>query len=315
MNNKSIRITLNFSKSYGRLNNKTDFWNHIKSYSEHDNVEMTPNQLENVFIKKFKEALNLEIDNRLFKKRKRIISFYQEIADIEQKDYLYSKNEKNTSKIFYYLVNNPEMLEQLEKEKISSELIISIKKISYSSISFDLLIEPLDKLAKLFDNNFDLLEIFLEQYTPLAFNRSTYTQLIIDDISIKYTPKLKEEFNGSKSIKNQANNIAKNIANKGKSKSEWVWILSNTSFVLPVILSLLVLYYSSSIVLSMIEQQKKSFQEVNLRQENYFQKLQYQDSLIFKEYQDLISTQRVTYKNIINNINQDSIFYSNELSK
>ena len=182
-----------------------------------------------------------------------------------------------------YLKDNKEYQNLLSKYLIASQIDIGVRNISYSSLGFDLSIEPIEKVIEIFDNNYELLRIFLDQYIPESFlsSISVNNDSIPIEVSIDYPESYKDIFN--KKTGNQKNKTAESIENNNQQtsgkweKAKWFWSMANGSLVVPVILSLIVLYFAFN-----------KTEEVNkIRQEN-FKKIQLENNKVIENYHKLI---------------------------
>lgn len=171
------------------------------------------------------------------------------------------------------------------KTNLSASIAIAVEYVKKGSLELGLIIEPIDKLGKLFDNNFEYFEAFLKSYIPIAFIDSLNPQFrpeyigwndVVDlmEIDINPTNDFRTNF--------QKNNFAQTSVKESKSitnKANWLWIISNTSLVVPVLLASLALYFSYNRLNEketnfekkteqLIEQQNKLIDELLNKQDN-----------------------------------------------
>jgi len=136
------------------------------------------------------------------------------------------------------------------KTNLSASIAISVDYIREGSLELGLIIEPIEKLSKLFDGNFDYFETFLKSYIPIAFldalrpqSQANYVGWgdVVNQLEVELIPS--NDFRTRFQITNQRQ-ITQMQASAVVSKANWLWIVSNTSLVVPVIISLCVLYVS-----------------------------------------------------------------------
>jgi hypothetical protein len=118
----------------------------------------------------------------------------------------------------------------------------------YGSLSLDIDVVGLKGLAEFFDKNIDLFRIVLSQYAPSALTMAlgAYEGGWIEGLECAVQPTAEidrafdvpaqQEAGISKAIQQPAN------SSRSLQSLNWAWIVSNTSLVLPVILSLIVMY-------------------------------------------------------------------------
>ncbi len=121
----------------------------------------------------------------------------------------------------------------------------------YGSLSLDVEVAGLKGLTEFFDKNSDLLRIVLCQYAPnaLAMAVGGNGRASIDGLECKIqsSPEMDRPFT---SLPSAPTGTTANTqpADSGSSKKleslNWAWIVSNTSLVVPVILSLVIVYFA-----------------------------------------------------------------------
>lgn len=319
---KEIRIKITLVKEVNQsFKTRDSFWKQV-----HSDVELSEDapinieykvksklgqNLKNELVGKFNKSLR-DFDNLYYSHLKTIyldepfhfIFRRKEINDISFQEYFNSivklQEQKNE-----YFKDNTEYQKLLNKSLLASQIEFRIENISYSSLNLSLVPDSIEKLANVFDNNFELFYTFLEVYLPGAFRNSIG---IYDEdklpVNIQYdcSESLKTQFENSNLEKSQvkipANNITQNTnAEIDKmSKAKWYWLISNLSLVVPVIIAIVVFY----IAYNKIDSIEK------LRQENY-KEIKTENEKITKEYQELIETQKETYKSLIDDLKKDSI--------
>jgi len=136
--------------------------------------------------------------------------------------------------------------------KTPIQFAFRVSGIRYGTLSFDLGIGGLTSIAKLLDHNFDLFKMLTETYVPQAFS---YTFDLLSEpekassLVFSYTP--------SQSIAEAFTNLSPLTlpsslpisptspppqTSEHEEKLKWFWLVSNFSLVVPVLLSLLVLW-------------------------------------------------------------------------
>ena len=79
-------------------------------------------------------------------------------------------------------------------------------------------------------------------------------------------------------------------------KAKWLWVLSNGSLVIPIILALIVLYFTYEKIDTIFKMQQEHYREIKI-----------EDDKLIKNYQELIGFQKSTYKEIIEEIKKDKL--------
>ncbi|MBF0334390.1 MAG: hypothetical protein HQL40_12210, partial [Alphaproteobacteria bacterium] len=143
-----------------------------------------------------------------------------------------------------------------EKVAATGSITFAVKIAGYSSISLDLSVGPLKKLAEVFDNDFDSFRVFLEAFVPRAyagvFNYPDAQRL---DCSVQIPDSFAKAFAMAASPSPVAGSamalpeqLASGQPSVAREKAEWLWKLANGSLLLPVALSLGVLYLGMSML-------------------------------------------------------------------
>jgi hypothetical protein len=134
------------------------------------------------------------------------------------------------------------------KNNLSASIAIAVDYIKEGSLELGLIFQPVEKLGKLFDNNFEYFETFLKSYIPIAFLDSLKPPFqanligwsnVVDQLEIQINPtnEFRNEFQSN--ALSQASPITNNSL---KSKANWLWVISNTSLVIPVLICSIALY-------------------------------------------------------------------------
>jgi hypothetical protein len=136
------------------------------------------------------------------------------------------------------------------KTNLSASIAIAIEYIKEGSLELGLIFEPVENLAKIFENNFDYFETFLRSYIPIAFYNSLRPQYQADSIGWRDTvDQLEFEIAPTNEFRNhfQSKNKSQNQPGRNNSittKANWLWVISNTSLVVPVLIISLILYFT-----------------------------------------------------------------------
>lgn len=302
-----------------KLNSKYSFWKYIINRTDKENTN--PENLEYTFKKNFTKELKNDLKQKFrneldeFEKNYNIdfkspyfdkfFHFYFQRFDKQEKvhfdDFINGISKLQELKNDY-LKNNKEYQRLLKKSLIASQIDFGIKNISYSSLGFDLSIEPFDKVVEVFDNNYELFRIFLDQYIPESFlsSISVYNANLPIDVNINNSETLIGAFNKKcdNKEKMKAENIAENNNQQsGKwDKAKWFWSMANGSLVVPVILALLVLYFAFN-----------KIETVNSIRQDNFKKIQIENNKVIENYHKLIEIQNKTYNGLIEQVKKDTI--------
>jgi len=108
--------------------------------------------------------------------------------------------------------------------------------IGYGSLEISTLVEGFKGVADAFDNNFEVFRLALEGLAPEAFAAATGTAVAVSCDVAKSSPGV-------------------DAATEKSTRLRWLWILSNTSLILPVALSLLVLYVGATFGLQLLSKE------------------------------------------------------------
>ncbi len=297
------------------LDSKSAFWRFVSERIEKESNY--PEKLEYVFKRKFTRELkddltrkfrselrdierNYDIDlDRLYKYSHR---FFREPdkADRSYYDDYFSAISKLQELKNEYFKDNIEYQKLSNKVLLANQVEFGIQNITYSSLGLELSIEPFEKAIKLFDNNFELFRIFLDQYIPEAFlsSISGYDGNLPVTAEIEFSKEFKNEFEKEIISRNATTSLKQNESNSsGKwEKAKWAWSLTNGTLVIPVILALIVFYVTFNKIDDIFK----------IRQENY-KEIKIENDKMFKNYQELIQFQKTTYKDLIEEIKKDTI--------
>jgi hypothetical protein len=136
-----------------------------------------------------------------------------------------------------------------EYARLLPKILFKARIRGYSSLVFGVDMASVESLAKLFDGSYDAFELFLDQYIPAAFS-ATYGEwegpaeyILTPDASIRKTF---DSF-GSESINNNSK------PSSAIHRANWLWIIANTSLVVPSIAALL----GAFLMISSIDKQQE----------------------------------------------------------
>jgi hypothetical protein len=120
----------------------------------------------------------------------------------------------------------------------------------YGSLMLDVDVTGLKGLSRFFDKNIDMLQVVLCQYAPTALAMAAVgndnSDAWIDGLECKIQvgQQLAAAFNSDTNSTTQTMPIPGSATSKTVQSINWAWIVSNTSLVLPVLLSLVVFYFA-----------------------------------------------------------------------
>ncbi len=279
-----------------------DFWRGLSNYLKR---EYSDQQYEQVFRREFPRNLK----QRLIRKYdEELRSFEREFFGLQALDgpyfdKLFFRN-KESERIEYVLqewnnlINtkvglareNEAYNKLLQKRLLASQIEFGVQNISYSSLQFDLPIEPFNQLTELFDNNFDLLRIFLDQFMPAAFFE-TFGTYSYDEIplstDVHYPQGFREAFAASSvpvPVTPEAPKEKPKLTDR-LLKAKWTWYLANGSLLIPFGISIWILLAALDKVEAIQDNQNKSLKPL----------IEYNNQL-HQSYQELIELQQNTLK-------------------
>lgn len=299
------------------LNTRNSFWRFISERIEKESNY--PERLEYNFKKNFARELKQKLKNK----------FQNELREFERnyavdflspflEDYLYRfrKGSEKNERVYFddfvnglaklqelknnYFKDNKEYQELLTKNILATQIEFGIGNIQYASLGFDLIVEPFEKAAQIFDNNYELFRIFLDQYIPESFlsSLSIYNDNLPISVSIDYPAEFRNEFE-RRNIDNEqmaTSNGNRNKMNSKLDKAKWAWTLTNTSLVVPVILALVVLYLTFNKFEIIEKNRQDTYKEINAERDK-----------LLKNYQELINLQKESYQDLIKEIKSDTL--------
>jgi uncharacterized membrane protein (DUF485 family) len=173
-----------------------------------------------------------------------------------------------------------------DKRSLASSLNIKVTDLHYSSLAFDLVIEPIEKLAKIFDGNFEYFLVFLSGFAPQALESAVAgvlgTNSVFGDITsallveTRKTDKVEGEFDKvANELNKPTTNIDKPVFNASrenppglldKAKVNWLWAISNTSLIIPVVLASIFIWHAWKTVVARSTELDKRYNELIMTQ-------------------------------------------------
>lgn len=186
--------------------------------------------------------------------------------------------EKNSELRKALYSENPDFQKLVSKRLIASQFSFAVKDVRYASLEFDLILQPAQKVIDFCDNNFEYLQVFLGGFIAETFREefSDYNNRIPFDTSVFIDKSVYQNTITSTPTVTNAN--PSNQSNPGTSKldkAKWYWTLANGSLLIPVLISIFLLYNYQSKLEAIQTASDKKVDNI----------LQNQDKLI-KQYQD-----------------------------
>lgn len=140
----------------------------------------------------------------------------------------------------------PELRTLQSKIAAAGSVTFAVRRVTYGSLGFDLSLGSLDKLATIFENNFDSLQVSLEAFVPLAFADvldSNFASAL--DFEIAPSAGLSAQFavQHAPTVQPTVHPVGPGPAAGARDKAEWIWRLANGSLLVPLIISILVMWY------------------------------------------------------------------------
>jgi hypothetical protein len=119
----------------------------------------------------------------------------------------------------------------------------------YSSLVFGVDIANIESLAKLFDGSYDAFELFLDQYIPAAFLKTYGTWEGSAEYRLTPGASIRKTFDSidSESVHNNSK------LSSAMHRANWMWIIANTSLVVPSVAALL----GAFLMISSIDKQQE----------------------------------------------------------
>jgi hypothetical protein len=129
----------------------------------------------------------------------------------------------------------------------------------YASLNLDVVPGAFRDIATAFDNDFDSFRVFLEAFVPIAF-AGVFSDEMADklDFTVTVPPSTEQAFRAAASVGSGVTGDAAPRApeaervvhqTSARERAEWLWRLANGSLLVPVVLGLVVMYFSVRMLL------------------------------------------------------------------
>lgn len=244
--------------------------------------------LRSLMIEHFSQPLR-EVDRTLFGDFRDIEHFIFHYFDRPSKEMDWQRGQAfdALARIFEqkqkFVSDSPVLKSAVEKVSRVSSATFSAKIAGYSSLNLDISVGSIGKIVDAFDRDFDSFRVFLEAFVPQAYGRVfNYSDSDRLDCEVRIPNSVAQAFNAvatptppspDKPFGQQPGEAA---ATSAREKAEWLWRLANGSLLIPVALSLIVLYLGmsmlhdigksqQSMMLPIFEHQMKLLEEDRLR--------------------------------------------------
>lgn len=148
---------------------------------------------------------------------------------------------------------NPSLRHTQDRIAAAAGVMFATKIVGYSSMTLDVTTGSFLELSKAFDGNFDTFRVFLDAFIPTAF-ADVFSQEFADrlDFSATVPASTQQAFEAASATSAAAHTRA--VPDSGaappvaptaaaRERAEWLWRLANGSLLVPVLLSLFVMYY------------------------------------------------------------------------
>ena len=141
----------------------------------------------------------------------------------------------------------PELATLQGKLAAAATVTFSVTNVRYGSLTFDLSLGSLGKIVTVFDNDFDSFRVFLEAFVPISFAESTdhgFAQSL--DFEIVPAPGLEQQFATSEAATSPEKASAAGgpiPVQASRERAEWLWRLANGSLLVPLLISILIMWY------------------------------------------------------------------------
>lgn len=293
----SIKIFLTQNQENSNLDNpKLRFWQPVidafgdYNRDNYNTADKCENFIRQRFAAKLKENILEDLDRQLRGYEQNIFErdYYRFLEDfrfgrrsekpeqeIEYIRALTALIEKNSELRKTLYSENPDYQKLVSKRLIASQFSFAVKDVRYASLEFDLILQPAQKVIDFCDNNFEYLKVFLGGFIAETFREefSDYNDRVPFDTSVFIDKSVYQN-----AVPTMTNANPSNQPNSGTSKldkAKWYWTLANGSLLIPVLISIFLLYTYQSKLDNIQSASDKKVDNI----------LQNQDKLI-KQYQD-----------------------------
>lgn len=145
--------------------------------------------------------------------------------------------------------DSPALQNVQERLTKAHSVTFSVRLAGYSSLNLDLSIGSFKSLVEVFDNDFESFRVFLEVYVPDVFGqvfdneRADRTEFLIQ-IPNSYEQAFADSGKTISSLPEPSNaSPSTALPTSSRDRAEWLWRLANGSLLVPVVLSLVVMYF------------------------------------------------------------------------
>lgn len=293
MNNVKLRIKIREVEEPKRKSDAKSFWDHILTKTKQKETR-NGDELEQLFKLYFVSRLKESLVKKFWNEYVSILNDLQltlEWEDTNRNDKYYFIVMQTK---FGYIAENKRFKQAFTNNILARQIEFKISDLEYSSLTFNLSVEPISSAIELFENNYQVFEFFLNQYIPVCFysaldlrNGSNFLEF---NISFENRKEFADKFNNDGLIESNIKN--ENQQNKNN-WSKYIWILSNTSLILPTILIIICFYYYFERI---VEYRMESYREINGVRDN-----------LLKEYQELNEFQKKTYQGLFKAMEKDTL--------
>ena len=149
------------------------------------------------------------------------------------------------------LRESPGIRDARERMSLAATLVFSTRITGYSSLEAELSVGSLQKLARIFDGNFESFRVFLEAFVPVAFANVFNDQFAdVHEYSVHVPAGFASGFNAA--VRAEARPVSAAVVSSEKEHSgqstsreraEWLWRLANGSLLVPFLLALAVMWF------------------------------------------------------------------------
>lgn len=167
---------------------------------------------------------------------------------------------------------NPALRKTQEQLAAAAGIFFSARISGYASLGFDLSVGSFSQLAKAFDGDFDSFRVFLEAFVPVAFGEVFDQKFVAGlDFTISIPSSVEQAFDAAAAAPVAAHSATAAQApppaiashsSAARERAEWLWRLANGSLLIPVIITLFVMFYGAQLLLDIRNSQNVAFQPI-----------------------------------------------------
>lgn len=248
---------------------RSSFWAPLRETKEYSN--QTIEDFESTLVHQFGSALRNHLIESVreevaeFEKGLLGVEFSREFWRFFDHEFHFMRREKGWTNgwtdpiVKYFEVRQhaldevPQFRVMLEKLTAAAAVRFSARIRGYGSLDLEVSVGAFERLAQVFDDNFDSFRVFLDCFVPQAFadvfNAEFASQLSYDiDASGSLESAFKRAVSTrAKSVSTSSGSISPAqppvTQHEALKKAEWLWRLANGSLLIPFLLALAVLYF------------------------------------------------------------------------